>query len=50
VLLLAAVQDGPAQPQPRWYPIAAGLMSVAGVLLGGKLRAAAADTGGHVVA
>ena len=35
---------GPSQaPQPGWYPAALALVAVLGVLLGGKLRAAAAS-------
>jgi hypothetical protein len=50
LLLFGVMAGASAQPQPRWYPAAAGLMGVAGVLLGGKLRASAAATAGHVVA
>jgi hypothetical protein len=39
----AATTNMPAGPQPGWYPIAIGVIGVAGVLTGGKLRAAAAD-------
>ena len=42
---------GPAAPyEPQWYPAALGLIAVLGVLLGGKLRAAAASADGPVVA
>lgn len=46
--LLAAMSIGSAMsaaetPQPRWYPIVIGAIGVAGVLLGGALRAAAAE-------
>ena len=49
VLSLATILDAPAAPQPRWYPIALSTIVVAGVLLGGKLRAAAAAAAGPVV-
>jgi hypothetical protein len=40
----------PAAGEPSWYPIAIGVVGVAGVLLGGKLRATAASAAGAVVA
>jgi hypothetical protein len=36
--------------QPGWYAIVVGIIGVAGILLGGKLRAAAASSSGAVVA
>jgi hypothetical protein len=49
VLSLATMLDAPAAPHPRWYPIVLSTIVVAGVLLGGKLRAAAAAADGPVV-
>ncbi|MEO8077401.1 MAG: hypothetical protein ABI818_13810 [Acidobacteriota bacterium] len=49
-LSVQSVVAGPAGAQPGWYPVATGLIGVGGILLGGKLRAAAATTDGHVVA
>jgi hypothetical protein len=49
-LSLQSVVAGPAGPQPGWYPVATGIIGVGGILLGGKLRAAAAAADGHVVA
>lgn len=49
VLSVATMLDAPAAGQPRWYPIALSTIVVAGVLLGGKLRAAAAAAAGPVV-
>jgi hypothetical protein len=49
-LSVQSVLAGPAGPQPGWYPAVAGMIGVGGILLGGKLRAAAAATDGHVVA
>lgn len=46
VMALLSAQQ-PAGPQPGWYPAVIGAIGVAGVLAGGKLRAAAA---GGVVA
>jgi hypothetical protein len=50
LLLFGLVAGAATDPLPRWYPAAAGFMGVAGVLLGGKLRAAAAAAAGPVVA
>jgi hypothetical protein len=50
VLSAGSVASGPAGPQPGWYPAVIGVIGVAGILLGGKLRAAAAAAGAHVVA
>jgi hypothetical protein len=50
VLSIGSITSGPVGPQPRWYPVVIGIIGVVGVLLGGKLRAAAAATSGHVVA
>jgi hypothetical protein len=41
------VRDG---AQPAWYPSVVGIIGVAGVLLGGKLRAAAAAADAGVIA
>jgi hypothetical protein len=49
-LAIATAASAPATPQPGWYPIVIGVIGVAGVLTGGKLRAAAAAAGGPVVA
>jgi hypothetical protein len=41
-VLSIQLATGPPSPgQPGWYPSALGLVSVVGILLGGKLRAAA---------
>jgi hypothetical protein len=50
--LLSVVSAFQAQPggAPAWYAIVVGIIGVAGILLGGKLRAAAAAAGGAVVA
>ena len=52
IAVLAVVSASAPQGtgQPPWYPIASGAIGVAGVLLGGKLRAAAASGAGAVVA
>jgi len=50
VLSITTVTGAPAPSQPGWYPSALGLVAVLGVLLGGKLRAAAASAAGPVVA
>ena len=50
VLSMTAVTGAPAPSHPGWYPSALGLVAVLGVLLGGKLRAAAASPAGPVVA
>ena len=47
---ITTVTSAPAPNQPGWYPSALGLVAVLGVLLGGKLRAAAASPAGPVVA
>ena len=41
-LTIGSAAAAPAGPQPGWYPIVIGVIGVAGVLAGGKLRAAAA--------
>lgn len=50
VLSITTVTGAPAPSHPGWYPSALGLVAVLGVLLGGKLRAAAASAAGPVVA
>jgi hypothetical protein len=40
----------PPPGQPGWYPPVLALVAVSGILLGGKLRAAAASATGPVVA
>jgi hypothetical protein len=50
VLSITTVTGAPAPGHPGWYPSALGLVAVLGVLLGGKLRAAAASAAGPVVA
>ena len=47
---ITTVTGAPAPSHPGWYPSALGLVAVLGVLLGGKLRAAAASPAGPVVA
>ncbi len=48
VLTVSTATGAPAAGGPSWYPSALGLVAVFGVLLGGKLRAAA--SAGPVVA
>lgn len=50
VIAIPSVTGPPASVHPSWYPAALGLIAVLGVLLGGKLRAAAASADGPVVA
>jgi hypothetical protein len=50
VISLPSATGAPAPAHPGWYPAALGLVAVLGVLLGGKLRAAAAAAEGPVVA
>jgi len=50
VMAIPSVTGPPASAHPSWYPAALGLIAVFGVLLGGKLRAAAASADGPVVA
>jgi peptidoglycan/LPS O-acetylase OafA/YrhL len=50
VLSVVSAIQGPPGAQPGWHPIVAGIVSVAGVLLGGRLRALAASADGAVVA
>jgi hypothetical protein len=47
--VLAAIAGirAPAGAQPAWYPVVMGIAAVSGVLLGGKLRAAAAGPDGR---
>ena len=47
---IASAATVPAGSQPGWYPAVIGVIGVAGVLAGGKLRAAAAAAGRPVVA
>lgn len=50
VLSITAETGAPAPGYPGWYPPVLSLIVVLGVLLGGKLRAAAASARGPVVA
>jgi hypothetical protein len=50
VLSATTATGAPAPVHPGWYPSVLGLVAVLGVLLGGKLRAAAASPPGPVVA
>jgi len=50
VLSITTATGTPASAYPGWYPSVLGLVAVLGVLLGGKLRAAAASGAGPVVA
>jgi hypothetical protein len=50
VLSITTATGAPAAAHPGWYPSVLGLVAVLGVLLGGKLRAAAASAAGPVVA
>jgi hypothetical protein len=50
VISIPTATGAPAPEQPGWYPSAFGLIAVLGVLLGGKLRAAAAAADRSVVA
>jgi len=50
VLSVTTATGAPAPAHPGWYPSVLSLVAVLGVLLGGKLRAVAASTPGHVVA
>jgi hypothetical protein len=47
VLAALAGIRAPAGAQPAWYPVVMGITAVAGVLLGGKLRSAAAGPEGR---
>jgi len=47
---ITTVTGAPAPAYPGWYSSVLGLVAVLGVLLGGKLRAAAASGAGPVVA
>lgn len=49
-LVITTVTGAPPAGYPGWYPTALGLIAVCGVLLGGKLRAAAGSATGPVVA
>ena len=49
-LAIGSAANAPAGPQSGWYSIVVGMVGVAGVLAGGKLRAAAAAGRGPVVA
>jgi hypothetical protein len=50
VLSAASACQAAPRAQPGWYAIVVGIIGVAGILLGGKLRAAAASSTGAVVA
>jgi hypothetical protein len=50
VLSVSTATGDPAAGYPDWYPPVLGLVAVFGILLGGKLRAAAAAAAGPVVA
>jgi hypothetical protein len=50
VLSVTTATGVPDAGHPGWYPSAIGLVAVFGILLGGKLRAAAASASGPVVA
>jgi hypothetical protein len=50
VLSITTATGAPASAHPGWYPSVLSLVAVLGVLLGGKLRAAAASAAGPVVA
>ena len=50
IISIPSATGAPAPAHPGWYPAAIGLVAVLGVLLGGKLRAAAASADGPVVA
>jgi hypothetical protein len=45
VLSITTVTGAPAPSYPGWYPSALGFVAVLGVLLGGKVRAAASAAG-----
>lgn len=46
VLAVAAARSPAPGPQPAWYAMAVGVLSAAGALAGGRLRASAAAPGG----
>ncbi len=50
IISIPSATGAPAPAHPGWYPGAIGLVAVLGVLLGGKLRAAAASADDPVVA
>jgi hypothetical protein len=50
VMSVATIFQAAPRGQPGWYPIVVGIIGVSGILLGGKLRAAAASSSGAVVA
>lgn len=50
VLSVTTAAGTPPAGHPEWYPSVLGLVAVFGILLGGKLRAAAASAAGPVVA
>jgi hypothetical protein len=50
VISIPSATAAPGPSQPGWYPGAIGLVAVLGVLLGGKLRAAASAPRDGVVA
>jgi hypothetical protein len=45
VLAIGTATDAPASAHPGWYPSALSVAAVLGILLGGKLRAAAESAG-----
>jgi hypothetical protein len=49
-VLSVALAFQASSAQPGWYAILVGIIGVGGILLGGKLRAAAASSSGAVVA
>jgi hypothetical protein len=50
IISIPSATGAPAPAHPNWYPAAIGLIAVLGVLLGGKLRAAAASADGSASA
>jgi hypothetical protein len=50
VLAVLSAPHAPAETPAGWYPWVVAILGVAGVLLGGKLRAAAAEATGTVIA
>jgi hypothetical protein len=50
ILSVVSIFQVAPRAQPGWYAIVLGIIGVSGILLGGKLRAAAASSSGAVVA